>query len=120
MREKYPGYDCSSDPCQLSINLNLGRDTEGIQTSTCIKREGEGETMEMQIVEMKTACELSTEKSKKETKLVVRDVIETVDGVDYLKEQIMTLYHEDQKSAIITRIIDPVTGGTEAVDLNFV
>ncbi len=118
--KKYPGSDCSSDSCQLSINLNLGRDTEGIQTSTCIKREGEGETMEMQIIEMKTACELSTEKSRKETKLVVRDVIETVDGVDYLKEQIMTLYHQDQKSAIITRIIDRLTGKTEAVDLIFV
>ena len=55
------------------------------------------------------------------TKVVLEEFVETVEGVELRKiEQIMTISHKDQKSAIITRIIDPVTGGTEAVDLNFV
>jgi DNA repair exonuclease SbcCD ATPase subunit len=52
---------------------------------------------------------------------VLEEFVETVDGVKLRKiEQIMTISHEDQISAIITQIINPVTGGTEAVDLNFV
>ena len=55
------------------------------------------------------------------TKVVLEEFVETVDGVKLRKiEQIMTISHEDQISAIITQIINPVTGGTEAVDLNFV
>ena len=71
---------------------------------------------------MTTECKYSTVESRKKTKILdVRDVIGTdADGADYLIKQIMTLYYKDQKSVIITRIIDHVTGKTEAVDLDFV
>ena len=51
------------------------------------------------------------------TKVVLEEFVETVDGVE-LKgiKQIMTLSHKEHISAIITRIINPITGRTEAVD----
>jgi len=55
------------------------------------------------------------------TKVVLKEFVEIVEGVELRKiEQIMTISHKGQKSAIITRIMDHVTGKTEAVDLDFV